>query len=206
MGVWGEQVVPRATRVALGTAQHHAVRARVCDGLHGEVVEIGFGSGLNVRHYPTAVSRVAAVEPSDVAWRLSADERRTSPVPVERAGVDGSRLPFPDGSFDSALSTWTLCTVPDPVAALREIARVLRPGGRLHLVEHGAAPDASVLRLQRRWDPVQRRLFAGCHVSRPVDALLAAAGLPGDGLRRWYVPGEPRLFGSLYEGRTVPVG
>lgn len=206
MGAWSEQVVPRVTRRALGAQRHHDIRARVCAGLTGEVVEVGFGSGLNVRHYPAAVSRVTAVEPSDVAWRLSEAERLGSAVPVERAGLDGQRLPFEDASFDSALSTWTLCTIPDPVAALRELRRVLRPGGRLFFVEHGAAPDASVLRWQRRWDPVQRRLFAGCHVSRPVQDLLAEAGLPGEAVRRYYGDGEPRLFGSLYEGRTAPAG
>lgn len=126
-------------------------------------------------------------------------------VPVERAGLDGQRLSFDDASFDSALSTWTLCTIPDPVAALRELRRVLRPGGRLFFVEHGAAPDVGVLCWQRRWDPVQRRVFAGCHVSRPIEELLAEAGLPGEDVRRYYGDGEPRLFGSLYEGRTAPV-
>lgn len=203
MGVWGQQVVPRLTRVALGTPRHHEVRARVCAGLTGEVVEVGFGSGLNARHYPPAVTRVTAVEPSGVAWRLSAAERDRTEVPVERAGLDGQRLPFPDASFASALSTWTLCTIPDPVAALCELRRVLRPGGRLCFVEHGAAPDADVLRRQRQWDPVQRRLAAGCHVSRPIDALLAEAGLQVEELHRYYAPGEPRLFGSLYEGRAV---
>lgn len=205
MGVWAEQVVPRVTRTALGGARQHEVRARVCAGLSGEVVELGFGSGLNVRHYPSAVARVTAVEPSEVAWRLSAAERAGSRVPVHRAGLDGQHLPFDDDAFDSALSTWTLCTVPDPVAALRELRRVLRPGGRLHFVEHGAAPDGDVLRRQRLWDPVQRRLFAGCHVSRPIDELLAEAGLPGERVRRYYADGEPRVFGSLYEGRTAPV-
>lgn len=205
MGVWAERVVPRVTRLALGTAQHHKVRARVCAELAGDVVEVGFGSGLNVRHYPPAVRQVTAVEPSGLAWRLSATERAASPVPVERAGLDGQRLPFADASFDSALSTWTLCTIPDPVEALRELRRVLRPGGRLFLVEHGAAPDAGVLRWQRRWDPVQRRVFAGCHVSRPIDELLVQAGLPGEDLRRYYAEGEPRIFGSLYEGRTTAI-
>lgn len=206
MGTWAEQVVPRVIRTALGTVQHHEVRARVCAGLTGEVVEIGFGSGLNVRHYPDTVDRVTAVEPSQVAWRLSEAERGRSPVPVERAGLDGQRLPFPDRSFDSALSTWTLCTIPDAVEALRELRRVLRPGGRLFFVEHGAAPDEAVLRWQRRWDPVQRRLFDGCHVSRPIDHLLVQAGWTGPTVRRYYAAGEPRLFGSMYEGWVGRVG
>ena len=122
MGVWASQVVPRVTRLALGAERHHEIRQRVCAGLGGEVVEIGFGSGLNVRHYPDAVRKVTAVEPSDLAWRLSTQERAQSAVPVERAGLDGQRLPFEDASFDAALSTWTLCTIPDAVAALSRVA------------------------------------------------------------------------------------
>lgn len=203
MGVWSEQVVPRVTRLALATPEHRQARQRVCAGLSGQVVEVGFGAGLNVPHYPASVREVVAVEPSDVAWSLSAALRDAAPVPVRRAGLDGQRLPFDDGTFDAALSTWTMCTIPDATQALRELARVLRPGGRLFLVEHGAAPDAGVLRAQRRWDPVQRRLFAGCHVSRPIEQLLADAGWRPD-LQRYYAPGTPRLFGSTYEGSATP--
>lgn len=203
-GVWTQQVVPRVILRALGTQQHHQIRSRVCGGLAGEVVELGFGAGLNVGHYGPAVTQVTAVEPSDVAWRLSSGRREASPVPVVRAGLDGQHLPFEDASFDSALSTWTLCTIPDPVAALREVARVLRPGGRLFFVEHGASPDAKVLRWQRRIDPIQRRLFAGCHVSRPIADLLEQAGLPAAQLDRYDAAHEPRAFGHLYEGHTRP--
>lgn len=202
-GWWAGRVVPRITNRVLASARHHEIRQRVCRDLSGEVMELGFGSGLNVRHYPAAVTRVAAVEPSDLAWRLSEPRRQSSPVHVERSGLDGQRLPFPDESFDSVLSTWTMCTIPDVAAALAEVRRVLRPGGRLVFVEHGAAPDPQVLRWQRRIDPVQRRVFAGCHVSRPVDELLAAAGLPPERLDRSYAPGEPRPFAHLYEGSST---
>lgn len=190
----------------LGSRQHERLRQQACAGLSGDVIEIGFGSGRNVPHYPTGVRQVTAVEPSDVAWRLSAPRRAACPVPVERAGLDGQLQPFSDSSFDSALSTWTLCTIPDPIAALRQVARVLRPSGRLHFVEHGAAPDPGVLRWQRRLDPVQRHLAAGCHLSRPIDALLTQAGLDLVELKREYARGEPRAFGSLYRGsaRAAP--
>lgn len=203
MGLWAQRVVPRITNKVLASDRHSQIRARVCAGLTGEVMELGFGSGLNIRHYPAAVTQVTAVEPSDVAWGLSEQRRSGAPVPVSRSGLDGQRLPFPDASFDSVLSTWTLCTIPDVAAALHEVRRVLRPGGQLLFVEHGAAPDASVLRWQRRIDPVQRRVFAGCHVSRPIDDLLTAAGLAPQQLERFYVPGEPRPFAHLYEGRSI---
>ena len=200
---WGEQVVPRLTQAALGTPRHHAIRERVCAGLTGDVLELGFGSGLNTAHYPSSVRRVGAVEPSDVAWRLSKPRREASATPIERAGLDGQDLPFEDDVFDTALSTWTLCTIADPVRALREVARVLRPGGQLVFVEHGAAPDAGVLAWQRRLDPLQRRAFAGCHLSRPIDELLTRAGLPPHTLSRYYAPGEPRPFAHLYEGSST---
>lgn len=203
MGLWAERVVPRITNKVLASAKHAEIRRRVCAGLSGEVMELGFGSGLNIAHYPAAVTQVTAVEPSDVAWSLSEPRRAASGVPVVRSGLDGQRLPFADDAFDSVLSTWTMCTIPDVAAALREVRRVLRPGGHLLFVEHGAAPDPSVLRWQRRIDPVQRRVFAGCHVSRPIDRLLTEAGLPPQRLERFYAPGEPRPFAHLYEGLST---
>lgn len=205
MSTWSQQVVPRLVEKVLGNRQHDRLRQQTFAGVFGDVVEIDFGSGRNVPHYPAGVRQVTAVEPSDVAWRLSAPRRAASPVRVERAGLDGQSLPFPDSSFDDAVSTWTLCTIPEPVAALREAARVLRPGGTLHFVEHGAAPDPGVLRWQRRLDPVQRRVAAGCHLSRPIDALLAQAGVHVVELQREYARGEPRAFGSLYRGIARPL-
>ncbi len=104
--------------------------------------KIGFGSGLNVPFYPHAVSRVSAVEPADVSWKLADRRLRSSGVPVERAGLDGQSLPFADDSYDAALTTWTLCTIPDVAGALREVRRVLRPGATLHSLEHGLAPTS----------------------------------------------------------------
>ncbi len=204
MGLWSRQVVPHLVDKALGSRQHDRLRQQTCAGLRGDVLELGFGSGRNTPHYPAAVRSVTAIEPSDLAWRLSAERRHASTAPVARAGLDGQALPLPDDSVDSALSTWTLCTIPEPVAALREVVRVLRPGGALHFVEHGAAPDPGVLRWQRRLDPVQRRVAAGCHLSRPVDDLLAQAGLQVVELHREYARGEPRVVGSLYRGVARP--
>jgi ubiquinone/menaquinone biosynthesis C-methylase UbiE len=148
----------------------------VCAGLAGEVVEIGFGSGHNVPFYPTAVERVAAVEPADLGWKLAAGRVAASAVPIERAGLDGQKLPFDEDSFDSAVSTWTMCTIPDLDAALAEARRVLRPGGSLRFVEHAVAPGRSMARIQRAIQPVWGPAAGGCHVDRDVLGRLRAAG------------------------------
>lgn len=203
MGFYRDQVVPRVVDVACGMKAAEPHRQRVCAGLTGEVLEIGFGSGHNVRHYPFSVTSVTAVEPSDVGWRKAADRVAAAPVPVQRTGLDGQSLPFPDDSFDSALSTWTLCTIPDAGAALREVRRVLRPGGRFHFVEHGLAPDAGVRQWQQRLDPVQQRLGGGCHLDRDIAGLLRAAGLDVVRLSTYYEGTAPKVLGSMYEGRAT---
>ena len=200
MGVWREQVVPRIVNVALSNKESTKWRERVCAGLHGDVLEIGFGSGLNVPHYPEAVTSVSAVEPSELGRRLAADRIKASSVPVEFAGLDGQQLELPNDRFDSALSTWTLCTIPDAVAALREVNRVLKPGGSLHFVEHGRGPTESLVRWQHRIDPFQKRIAGGCHVSRPITELLEAGGFTVEQLENAYAKGEPKAWGYLYVG------
>ncbi|MCW2615525.1 MAG: rebM 2 [Frankiales bacterium] len=204
MGIWGDQVVPRIVDVACGPRQTAELRERVCAGLTGRVLEIGFGSGHNVPFYPPAVTRVDAVEPSDLGWRLAAKRLAGSTVHVERSGLDGQSLPFADATFDSALSTWTLCTIPDAVAALREVRRVLRPGGVLHLVEHGLAPTAGVQRWQHRLEPVQKRVAGGCHLARPIRQLLVEGGFVPVALEEFYEKGAPKPLGALSLGSARP--
>lgn len=179
------------------------MRRRVCDRLEGDVVEIGFGSGLNVPFYPAEVTRVAAVEPADLGWKLAEKRLRATSIPVERSGLDGQKLPFADNSFDSALSTWTLCTIPDVAAALSEVRRVLKPGATLRFVEHGLAPDEQVRRWQRRLEPLQKRLFGGCHLTRPIVDLLTTAGFTITDLDVFYEEGTPRPLGADSLGAAV---
>lgn len=202
MGVYAERVLPRIINVACGMKESRPLRERVCAGLHGQVVEIGFGSGHNVPFYPDEVEHVAAVEPSQLSWSLAQDRMSASPVAVERSGLDGQSLPFPDDSFDTALSTWTLCTIPDPILALQEIRRVLRPGGTLHFVEHGLAPDEPVRRWQHRLEPLQKRLFGGCHITRPILDIVGAAGFTVTAVDEFYDAG-PKPFVALSLGTAV---
>ena len=210
MGLYGEHVLPRIINVACGLKNAEPLRQRVCDGLEGEVVEIGFGSGLNVPFYPATVKRVAAVEPADVGWKLAGKRLRASQVTVERSGLDGQSLPFADDSFDAALSTWTMCTIPDLDAALSELRRVLRPGGTLHFVEHGLAPDENVRRWQHRIEPMQKRVFGGCHLTRQIVDHLKTAGFEITELDQFYEEGAPKTMGADSLGVAVsplrPIG
>ncbi|MEU6758928.1 methyltransferase domain-containing protein [Streptomyces sp. NPDC046685] len=195
MGCYTDRVLPRIIDLACGAKTSQPLRRRVCDGLEGEVVEIGFGTGHNVPFYPRDLTGVAAIEPSDLSWRLARDRVRASRVPVRRAGLDGQSLPFADDSFDSALSTWTLCTIPDALAALREVRRVLKPGGTLHFIEHGLAPEGDwrVRRWQRRLEPLNMRLLGGCHLTRSAPDLLTTAGFTVTALDVFYEEG-PKIW------------
>jgi ubiquinone/menaquinone biosynthesis C-methylase UbiE len=167
------------------------LRERACAGLQGTVLELGFGSGLNCDLYPEAVDSVLAVEPSDSAWQLATARRAESTAPVARAGLDGQRLDLADASVDSVLITFTLCTIPDVESALREVARVTKPGGTVHIAEHGRSPDAGVAAWQRRLDPVQKTVFGGCHLTRDPVELLAAAGFAKTDIEAGYINGFP---------------
>jgi ubiquinone/menaquinone biosynthesis C-methylase UbiE len=203
MGLWERQVVPRAINLTCGIKSSGPMRQRVCEGLSGEVVEIGAGSALNAPFYPAAVTRVDAVEPSDVAWRLGASRLAAAPMPVERTGLDAQALPYVDDRFDAALSTWTLCTIPDVDAALAELRRILKPHGALHFVEHGLAPDERVRVWQRRLEPFQKRFVGGCHLTRPIATLLRRAGFVLTQIDEFYQPGAPRTGAAYTVGIAV---
>lgn len=200
MGFYQERVFPRVVNRMMNTQRIREIRGRVCAGLTGHVLEIGFGTGLNLPHMSPAVTALSAVDPMKNGRVLAKVRLAASRVPVDFVGLDGQTIPLEDESVDSALSTWTLCSVPDPVAAVREIRRVLRPGGRLQFVEHGRSPDPRVFAWQQRLNPIQRRLACGCTLDSDIPHIITSGGLSVDHLDTYYAKGEPKAQGWTFEG------
>ena len=201
MGFYEAQVLPRVIDVLLGR-HTDPIRARVAAGLSGEVLEVGFGSGRNVPHLPTGVTRLVAVDPATLGRQMAAGRIAARGLPVDFVGLDGQSLPLGDESVDHVLVTWTLCTIPDVDRALGEMYRVLRPGGSLHFVEHGRSPDAKSARLQDRVTPVWKRAVGGCHLNRPIPDLVTNAGFEIERLES-YRDNGPEVFARFYEGVAI---
>jgi ubiquinone/menaquinone biosynthesis C-methylase UbiE len=204
MGLYAEQVLPRLIDRMCGSSGMIRWRQRTTAGLEGQLVEIGFGTGLNLAHLSTSVTRVYAVEPSAAALRLARRRNPDFDARVTHVGLDGGSIGLDDESCDAALCTFTLCTVPDPLRALSEIHRVLRPGGRFHFLEHGIAPDGATARWQRRLDPWERRLADGCSLTRDPLTLVADAGFTVEVVRQRYAKG-PKPWSYFTLGHATKV-
>lgn len=199
MGFYGEQVLPRIIDKVCGTKEMTKLRVRTVEGLTGTVLEIGFGSGLNVPVYPPDVKLVYAVDPATVGRKLAVRRIEASPVRIEFVGLDAETIPLPDHAVDAALSTFTLCTIPNEGVALREVFRVLKPGGRFHFIEHGLSPDAKIAARQRRIEPINRRIAGGCHLTRAHWDAVRDAGFVLERNDNEYVKG-PKPFSYFYFG------
>ena len=199
MSLYSRFLLPRLIDFAMRQKQARERREALVPRAHGAVLEVGIGSGLNLPYYDASrVRRLCAVDPSAELLAMARRSARRLQVEVELVQQSAERLPFGTASFDSALVTWTLCSIPDPAAALREIRRVLKPGGELLFVEHGLSPDAGVAAWQRRLTPLWRPLAGGCHLDRPIGALIGAA-FPALELETFYAEG-PRILAWMYEG------
>jgi ubiquinone/menaquinone biosynthesis C-methylase UbiE len=205
MGLYEDQILPRLMDVLLGNKQMGKLRQRALEGVSGSVVEIGFGSGTNLPYYPDTVERVYAIDPALVGRKLAAKRVAASPITVEYIGLDGASIPLADASVDNAVSTWTLCTLPDAETALRELRRVVRPGGRLYFLEHGLADDPKVARRQHRWNSMQNRLAGGCNLDRDHTALIAGAGFDVERVATFFISG-PKVMSYMYAGAAANPG
>jgi len=197
--MWRDQILPRLIDVALRTDQVSAWRIKCLAGIEGVVVEPGFGSGLNIEHMPETVTKVYAIDPAVVGQNLAAGRVVASPISVEYVGLDGQTIPLEANSCDAGVLTFTLCTIPDYRAALSELRRVIKPGGTLHFVEHGAAPDTRVKTWQDRITPLQKRIADGCHLNRPIVEIIVGAGFEIEWTDARYV-GRPKAASFFTAG------
>lgn len=174
------------------------------EGMSGDVMELGFGSGANVGLYPDEVTKVLGVEPSQLSVSMAQDAIDRSPIPVEIVGLDGQAVPLEDNSVDNVLTTWTLCTIPDLDAALSEVRRILKPGGAMYYLEHGLSRDPKVMRRQNRFNPIQMRVAGGCHLNRDIKAILTDAGFELEDPAEFQIAG-PKIMSAMYSGVARPV-
>jgi len=202
MGFYDDVILPRCIDKLLSTRPILKARERIVQGLSGDVLELGFGSGLNLPYLPDAVKTLHAVDPSGGARKLAKHRLAASSTHVEFSGLDGQSLQLPDASMDAVLTTFTLCTIPDLARALGEARRVLRPGGKLHFLEHGRSPDLNVARWQDRITPIYRPFAGGCHLNRDISASLRDAGFEITSIDNYYLRG-PKVGTYLYEGRAT---
>jgi ubiquinone/menaquinone biosynthesis C-methylase UbiE len=200
MSFYERRILPHIINLAMNTKALKEERTRCLQDVKGVVLEIGFGTGLNLPHYPRTVTKVVGVDPSETSARLARKRIAASPFPVETIGLSAEKLPVPDGSFESIVSTFTLCTIPDVAGALLEMRRVLDPGGRFYFVEHGLAQDPKVQRWQERLNSLEQTVFGGCNLNRRISTLIEHAGFEIEQLENSYLKGAPKFGGFLYRG------
>ncbi len=204
MGLYSAYIFPHLMDRVMGGPGFQRLRIEILQSAQGEVLEIGLGTGLNLPHYPAGVSRLRAADPAPLLPKRVAARLAAAPFPVEILHLSAERLPYDEGVFDCVVSTWTLCTIPDPSQALREVRRVLKPTGRFLFLEHGRSDDARTAIWQDRLNPIQRVIGCGCNLNRRIDRLMREAGLHILQLDRFVMDGVPRIGGELYRGIAAP--
>lgn len=204
MGVYADQIFPRIMDWIMRAPRFRELRRQVLAPARGHVLEIGFGTGLNLPHYPKGVTWLTAVDPANFPNALVEKQTTAGSIPVKLVRLSAETLPFESGQFDWVVSTWTLCTIPDPVAALREVRRVLKPGGQFIFLEHGRSDDLKIATWQNRLNPLQRVIACGCNLNRSIDTLIKQAGLTITQMERFQMEGVPRVAGAMYRGIATP--
>jgi ubiquinone/menaquinone biosynthesis C-methylase UbiE len=202
MGFYNDFILPRLLDLAMSNRQLRPFRERVIGAAEGRVLEIGVGSGRNLPFYRSPATEIVALEPSPKLVAMARGAARSG-MPVTFLEASAEAIPLDDGTIDSVVTTWTLCSIPHATSALQEMRRVLRPGGRLLFAEHGLAPSASVRWWQDRLTPPWRRISGGCHLNRPIHSMIENAGFRIDRIETGYIPG-PKPMTFMYEGSALP--
>lgn len=203
MGFYDRVIFPRLMHVVMGFGELPEYRRKVVPAAEGRVLEVGIGSGLNAPLYTDRVDEVIGLDPNETLNRMAQQRVSGARVPIRVVNGSAEDMPLDTASFDTVVMTWTLCSIPDPVRALREMRRVLRPGGQLLFIEHGTAPDPSVARWQDRLTPLWKRFAGGCHLNRRMDVLIRQGGFSLEQLETGYLEG-PRFAAFCYWGSARP--
>jgi ubiquinone/menaquinone biosynthesis C-methylase UbiE len=203
MGLYRHHIFPRLMDWFMAGEEFHRLRTELLTQVHGEVLELGIGTGLNLRHYPKTVSQLHAVDPADLLPKIVMERSIILSFPIRIQHVTAESLPYDDRSFDFVVSTWTLCTIPNAVKALREVGRVLKPNGVFLFLEHGRSEDERIAAWQDRLNPIQNIIGCGCNLNRRIDQLIAQADLKIMALDRFQMQSVPRLGGEMYKGTSV---
>lgn len=205
MGIYAKYVFPRLLDWALGSPEANAQRQLTLASAKGEVLEIGFGTGLNLRYYPASVTKLTALDSENFRPDIVQKRIARARFPVEQVQLDaGGKLPFADASFDTVVTTWTLCSIANVDAALLEMKRVLKPTGELLFCEHGRSDDDKTAAWQDRLNPLQMVVGCGCNMNRAMDVLIQKAGFEIVSLARFVMPNAPRMLGEMYRGIARP--
>jgi ubiquinone/menaquinone biosynthesis C-methylase UbiE len=200
VGIYSHWVFPRLCDLALGRPFVARHRRELLAHADGAILEIGFGTGLNLAHYPQRVRKITTVDPNVGMHRRAQQRVRQSGIEVDQRVLSSDQLPFADGTFDCVASTFTLCSIDNVSRALAEVYRVLKPGGRFLFLEHGRSPDARVQRWQRRLNWLEMHLADGCRLDRPIPALVAAQPYAAVNIEEFYLEKTPKTHGYLYRG------
>ena len=204
MGFYDKYILPRFINCACGSAPIEKQRAKVVPAAVGTVLEIGIGTGLNLPFYDASkVSKIIGLDPSQESWKLAQQRVEETGLDVEFVGLPDGDIPLEDGSVDTIVVTYSLCTIPDPVAALKGMRRVLHPQGQLLFCEHGKSPDAGVLKWQDRLDGMWSKIAGGCHLNRDIPSILDEGGFHVQTLESMYLPNTPRFASYNYWGTAT---
>ncbi len=203
MGFYSRVVFPRVVNWWMSDRETTKIRKEILAGVSGEVFELGFGTGLNLPHYPGRVTRLVTADPNPGMAKTARVRIANSPIEVDCRILGGEALPFDDDSFDAVVCTWTLCSIPNADRALAHCHRILRPGGKLFFVEHGLAGDSAVQKWQARLDPLWGVLCGGCHLNRDIRELILDSKFRLDKFENFYMPGAFKFMGYMYQGVAV---
>ena len=202
MGIYSQHIFPRLLELSMSSKSMTGYRQNLLKDVQGEVLEIGFGTGLNLPHYPEAVTALTTIDPNEGMEAIAQKRIDQSTIPVTNKVLSGENLPMPDARFDNIVCTWTLCSIPNVEKALSEAYRVLKPGGKFFFIEHGLSSEPNIQTWQNRITPIQKVVADGCHLNRKMDEIVNNI-FDEVAVEEFYANDLPKIMGYFYRGVAI---